>query len=131
MREACVELESMAREAQARAIMTHTPQRVVITGKKFLLMQGDAQPKSAEEWVTLPTRKQYEIQSHDEVQVSIYRWGSSDPVFPTERYPLVWLFPPDGFVEPITIRLVIDESYIKQTYHPLTASVIEEEMEIR
>ena len=129
-KEATVELESMAREAQARAIMTHTMQRIVFTNKSFLMMENDVQPDTPEEWVTLPIRKRYDVPSQ-EMEVSIYRWGSIIPTIPSEKSPIVWIFPPDGFVEPITVKLTQDESYIKQTYHPLTASVVEEEMEIR
>lgn len=123
-------LESLAREAQTRAIMTHKAHRIIITNNSYLLLEGGQETRDPKEWVNLVTRKQYSINDPD-IKVSIYRWGSLTRFFPNRKTPVVWMFPPDGFVEPITIQLDKGESYIKQTYHPLSASITDEEMVIQ
>ncbi len=130
IREAAVALESMAREAQTRAIMTHTTHRIIITNNTFRLLDGDRFTSRFEEWQNLEARREYKTDS-PEIEISLYRWGKPDKVMPSSRLPMVWTFPPEGFVEPITIRFQEKDSFIQQTYHPLTASVSDEEMEIK
>lgn len=130
LRENAVALESMAREAQARAIMTHITHRIVITHNEFILLDGDHVTRIPEEWVELPARKTHFI-TDNELKVSVFRWGMSQRVFPSAVKPMVWVFSPEGFVEPITVQFDKNDSFIRQTFHPLTASVTDEEMEIR
>lgn len=130
LRETAVNLESMAREAQARAIMTNKTHRIVMTGDKFMMLEEDQYTKDAEKWQNLSARRDFTPASPDLV-TSVIRWGTTQPVIPRSNIPVVWIFPPEGFVEPITVRFTKDKSYIQQTYHPLTASVADEEMEIQ
>lgn len=130
LRETATNLEAMAREAQARAIMTNTTHRIVMTGDKFLLLDADQYTKEANNWQTLVPRREFSPAS-PAVVTSVIRWGTTKRVIPQPNMPIVWIFPPEGFVEPITVRFGQDNSYIQQTYHPLTASVADEEMEIQ
>lgn len=130
LRETATNLEAMAREAQARAIMTNTTHRIVMTGDQFRLLDADQYTKEADNWQTFVPRREFAPSSPD-VVTSVIRWGTTKRVVPSPNMPIVWIFPPEGFVEPITIRFGQDNSYIQQTYHPLTASVADEEMEIQ
>ena len=43
----------------------------------------------------------------------------------------VWRFDPDGLCEPISVRLTLDKSWAEDTYHPLTATIRESQLEAR
>ena len=66
---------------------------------------------------------------HDEISldadfaVFVRRWASDAWLPMNERQPQVWRFDPEGLCEPLSVRLTLGESWVEQTYHPLTASV--------
>jgi prepilin-type N-terminal cleavage/methylation domain-containing protein len=66
-----------------------------------------------------------EISLDGEFAVFVRRWASDAWLPMNERQPQVWRFDPDGLCEPLGVRLSLDQSWVEQTYHPLTASVAE------
>ncbi|MEY3394130.1 MAG: hypothetical protein RL346_366 [Verrucomicrobiota bacterium] len=61
--------------------------------------------------------------------ISIRRWNTTEFMTPKQSIIPVWRFDPDGLCEPITVRLSLDESYAQDTYHPLTATITDSELQ--
>ena len=59
------------------------------------------------------------------------RWNSEKWIPITKNIVQVWRFDPDGLCEPVTIQYAMDESWARDTYHPLTASVSDGQLEAR
>lgn len=74
---------------------------------------------------------------HDEIALEedfglfVRRWGSDSWLPMDDRQPQVWRFDPGGLCEPVSVRLTLQESWIEQVYHPLTASVSDLSNEFR
>jgi prepilin-type N-terminal cleavage/methylation domain-containing protein len=67
----------------------------------------------------------------DDMEFSILRWNT-DKWMPTGKDTIhVWRFDPDGLCEPISIRLSLGKSWMEDTYHPLTASIRDTQLEAR
>jgi len=64
-----------------------------------------------------------EIPLEGEFAIFVRRWASDTWLPMNDRQPQVWRFDPDGLCEPLGVRLTLSESWVEQTYHPLTASV--------
>lgn len=70
----------------------------------------------------------------EEMVVGVMRWGTDDWItFDKERNRMIWRFDPNGLCEPIAVRYELDEgeSWLEQSYHPLTASVSDYAMEAK
>lgn len=66
------------------------------------------------------------------LSLSLRRWASDEWIQMDERRPQVWRFDPDGICEPITMRLATNQnSWIENSFHPLTASVSDTSAEFR
>jgi prepilin-type N-terminal cleavage/methylation domain-containing protein len=72
-----------------------------------------------------------EITLDAEITLSVRRWNTENFVAPTKSFVPVWRFDPNGLSEPITVRMTIGESYAQDTYHPLTASIADSELEAK
>lgn len=72
-----------------------------------------------------------EISIDPEITLSIRRWNTADFVAPSKNFVPVWRFDPNGLSEPITIRMTVGESYAQDTYHPLTATIADSELEAK
>lgn len=64
-----------------------------------------------------------EISLDGDFNVFVRHWASDAWLPMNERLPQVWRFDPDGLCEPLGVRLSLGESWVEQSYHPLTASV--------
>ncbi|MCE2959459.1 MAG: prepilin-type N-terminal cleavage/methylation domain-containing protein [Akkermansiaceae bacterium] len=64
-----------------------------------------------------------------DIQLTIRHWNTEKFLIPDEKNVPVWRFDPDGLCEPITVRLVMEKSYAQDTYHPLTATIADSELE--
>ena len=64
-----------------------------------------------------------------DIQVTVRHWNTDKFLTPTETVIPVWRFDPDGLCEPITVRMVLDDSYAQDTYHPLNAGIADSELE--
>lgn len=65
------------------------------------------------------------------IELSIRHWNSQDWLKVIKKSVQVWRFDPDGLCEPISIRLAMDNSWSEDTYHPLTATISESQLEAR
>ncbi len=43
----------------------------------------------------------------------------------------IWRFDSDGLCEPISVQYVMDNSYLRNTFHPLTAAISDTEFEAK
>lgn len=75
-----------------------------------------------------PTLRE-EIEIDPDISLSIRHWNTEAFLVPTENLIPVWRFDPDGLSEPLTIRLTMGTSYAQDTYHPLTATIADSELE--
>lgn len=66
-----------------------------------------------------------------EMAISISYWNTTQFITPNKSNIPIWRFDPDGLCEPITVRMTYENSYVQDTYHPLTASIAESESETR
>lgn len=64
-----------------------------------------------------------------DIQLTIRHWNTTAFLTPDDKNVPVWRFDPDGLCEPITVRLVMENSYAQDTYHPLTATIADSELE--
>lgn len=66
-----------------------------------------------------------------DILLTIRHWNTTDFTTPTENLVPTWRFDPDGLSEPLTVRLTMGESYAQDTYHPLTATIADSELEAK
>lgn len=136
------EIELLAKKARTAAILHQTPYAIEFhPGFVRLLPLSQASELerttalgneiggtlSDSENATPQVREQIDIDS--DLILTIRRWNTDNFVTPTENFIPVWRFDPEGLSEPITVRLSIDESYAQDTYHPLTATIADSELE--
>jgi len=79
------------------------------------------EPESEPSTVAAPVYA--EILFDEDFGVFIRHWASDAWLPMNERQPQVWRFDPEGLCEPLGVRLTLGDSWVEQTYHPLTASV--------
>jgi prepilin-type N-terminal cleavage/methylation domain-containing protein len=77
-----------------------------------------------------PTLRE-EITLDPDIALSVRRWNTENFLIPSETLVPIWRFDPDGLSEPLTVRLTIGESYAQDTYHPLTATIADSELEAK
>jgi prepilin-type N-terminal cleavage/methylation domain-containing protein len=65
------------------------------------------------------------------MELWVRRWNSADWL-PTGRKTFhIWRFDPNGLSEPLSVRLVLKNSWQEDTYHPLTATICDTQNETR
>jgi len=140
LRKASGEIELLAKRARTIAILHQTPYalefREGIVRLLPLAQAGlDLNKKSRlrDDPVPPPTssdeNRQYTLENG--MSVSIRRWNSEEWHTTLKDAVHVWRFDPDGLCEPISVRLNLGNSWSEDTYHPLTASIRESQLEAR
>ncbi|MGA0846195.1 MAG: pilus assembly FimT family protein, partial [Luteolibacter sp.] len=141
LRNASGEIELLAKRARTTAILLQTPyalefredqvrllplaeagviERRTLSGRR--VGGEEIKSDSAERW-------NYPIENG--IQLQIRRWNGSDWLGAEGDSCIVWRFDPSGLCEPLSVRLAINESWIEDTYHPLTAAIRDSQMEAR
>ena len=141
LRDASGEIEMLAKRARTTAILQQTPYALEFREGMVRLMP--LAQAGRDEKRTLgghriggdPVEEEggnrWELPLEPGINVFIRRWNSAD-LLPTLKNTVhVWRFDPDGLCEPLTVRLTLDESWAEDTYHPLTATVRESQLEAR
>lgn len=131
------EIELLAKKARSASILRQTPYVIEFHANSVKLMPlsdirfedrpTTSDPDEDREKTYSPLRE--EINLDPELALSIRQWNTENYLAPTENLKPVWRFDPDGLSEPITVRLTMGNSYAQDTYHPLTATIIESELE--
>lgn len=130
------EIELLAKRARTIAILNQTPYALEFREGVIRLLPlvqaglSDKQNRSNEpEVVNSDENRQLSLEGG--MAVLIRRWNS-DKWLPTVKQTVhVWRFDPDGLCEPISVRLALDKSWSEDTYHPLTATIRESQLEAR
>ncbi len=137
------EIELLAKKARTASILHQTPYAIEFHPDSVRILpfaEASAQERTTVlgrsiggEEVSTGSRPvlREEIELDPEIILSIRHWNTSGFVTPTENRIPIWRFDPDGLSEPLTVRLAIDDSYAQDTYHPLTASISDSELEAR
>lgn len=140
LRDASGEIELLAKRARVTAILHQTPYALEFREGVVRLMplaEAGRDEKSAfksrdevapAEGAAAESRQ---IVLDSGVNVSIRRWNSDAWLSTVKNNVHVWRFDPDGLCEPLSIRLALDKSWAEDTYHPLTATIRESQLEAR
>ena len=137
------EIELLAKKARTAAILHQKPYAIEFHEKKLRLLPF-AEASEAERTTALgnqiggtavdedddPTLRE-EISIDPDITLGVRRWNTEDFVAPSKNFVPVWRFDPNGLSEPITVRMTVGESYAQDTYHPLTATISDSEMEAK
>jgi type II secretory pathway pseudopilin PulG len=142
LRNASGEIELLAKRARSTAVLLQTPYALEFREGVVRLMPlaeagrierrtsggrrvgGDEVPTGrAERW-------DYPLE--EGIEAYVRRWNSKEWLAARgENSVHVWRFDPTGLCEPLGVRLTVNKSWIEDSYHPLTASIRESEMEAR
>ncbi len=133
------EIELLAKRARTISILKQTPYalefREGIVRLMPLAQAGMPEKKKSliAEDEAGATDENRVLKLKDDMAISILRWNSEKWLSTTKDTVHVWRFDPDGLCEPISLRLILNQSSAQNTYHPLTATAIESEsyLEIR
>lgn len=76
-----------------------------------------------------PVREQVNLAP--EITLSIRRWNTVAWLPIVKDNLQIWRFDPDGLCEPVSIRYTVEKGWAEDTYHPLTATVRDSQLEVR
>ncbi|MBC8127272.1 MAG: prepilin-type N-terminal cleavage/methylation domain-containing protein [Gloeobacteraceae cyanobacterium ES-bin-144] len=141
LRNASGEIELLAKRARTTAILQQTPYalefRQGIVRLLPLAMAGRDEKKTAGghriggEPVDDGFGERWEYQLEGGMKVSIRHWNSTKWLETEKNTVHVWRFDPSGLSEPISVRLSLENSWAEDTYHPLTATIRDSQLEAR
>lgn len=136
------EIEMLAKKARTAAILHQTPYAIEFHQGSIKLMPF-SQTRDLERTTALGNEiggsslnqeakrtLNETIKIDPDISLTIRLWNTKSFIAPTENEFPIWRFDPDGLCEPITVRLVYDDSYAQDTYHPLTATIADSELEV-
>ena len=136
LRDVSGQIELLAKRARTTSILQQTPYalefrmgivRMLPLARAGIVGKGRAGLGDLSE--TVDDDRQVDLK--EGMSISILRWNS-DKWLPTGKDTIhVWRFDPDGLCEPISVRLSLDKSWSEDTYHPLTATIRDSQLEAR
>ena len=147
LRDISGEVEVMAKRARTAAILQQTPYALEFRADGVRLMPlaetgeldrktglgneigGREVAEEGEEEKSEPIREQ--LIYPEEMAVSVRRWNTVAWIPMTRDALQIWRFDPDGLCEPVAVRYAIDKGWAEDTYHPLTASIRDSQLEAR
>ncbi|MEM9283695.1 MAG: type II secretion system protein [Verrucomicrobiota bacterium] len=148
MTKAAVELESLSARGHTMAVLHQKPfwlefrqDRVVLRGAELTTVRTspiefERDGDLFEEDVVQTSRAiDYEAYVYPEdLTLFVRRWGAGlNEWFRQEKdedAPFIWRFESTGLCEPISLRMVVEESWIELEMDPLTGRVMDEQSEI-
>jgi len=141
LRNASGSIELLAKRARTISILKQTPYalefRQGIVRLMPLAQAGRDETKTlgghtiGGERVVQPGGQNQQFVLAPGIEVWIRRWNSADWL-PTGRQSIhIWRFDPSGLSEPISVRLARNKSWQEDTYHPLTATISDSQLESR
>jgi prepilin-type N-terminal cleavage/methylation domain-containing protein len=141
LRNASGEIELLAKRARTTAILLQTPYALEFReGIVKLMPLAEA---GRDEKFTVGGRKiggeevreddaeRWEYVLEGGMRVFMRRWNSEEFLSTRKNTVHVWRFDPNGLCEPVSIKLELDDSWIEDSYHPLTATIRESFLEAR
>ncbi len=143
LRNASGEIELMAKKARTASILHQTPYAIEFhpgsvrllpfaeaSGIERTTALGNSIGGEAVNESSRPTLHD-EIELDPDIALTIRHWNNDSFTKPSETLVPIWRFDPDGLSEPLTVRLSIGENYAQDTYHPLTATIADSELEAK
>lgn len=143
LKNASSEIELLAKRARTAAILHQTPYAIQFRPGDISILPfaetteinrttalGNEIGGTAVETKSSPTLHD-SIAVDPDIVLTVRHWNSASFTTPTENLVPTWRFDPDGLSEPLTVRLTIGENYAQDTYHPLTATIADSELEAR
>jgi len=138
LRNASAEIELLAKRARTIAILHQTPYalefregvvRLLPLAQAGLSEKANRRNEPEPDVVNSDENRQFDLDGG--MAVLIRRWNS-DAWLPTVKKAVhVWRFDPDGLCEPISVRLVLVQSWSEDIFHPLTATIRDSQLEAR
>jgi prepilin-type N-terminal cleavage/methylation domain-containing protein len=140
LRNASGEIELLAKRARTIAILHQTPYalefREGVVRLLPLAQAGRIERRTAgghrvggEPVGQAGEHQQYALEGG--MTVSIRRWDSDVWLGTNKNSIHVWRFDPTGLCEPISVRLNLSKAWSEDSYHPLTATIRETNLEAR
>ena len=140
LRKTSGKIEYMAKQARTMSILHQTPYALEFSEKGIQLMplaqtgMGGKGAVSSRKQEPIPDPAASSEDRHTDITngmtLSMRRWNSSEWLT-TSKNAQCWRFDPDGICEPISIRLSLGNSWAEDTYHPLTATIRDSQLEVR
>lgn len=139
LRRASGEIELLAKRARVTSMLHQTPYALEFRADRVRLLPfaeaGRDERKSTkrreESFASDGSATREEFVLKDGMAVFVRRWDSDRWLDTVKRDVHVWRFDPDGLCEPLSVKLALDQSWVADSYHPLTASIRETELEAR
>lgn len=135
------EIELMAKQARTKAVLQQTPYAMEFSedGIRVLpLAQAiEAAEKSSSRGKKKTPPKEGESSGkgplvlEEKMSVSIRRWRSDVLLTTSKSAVHLWRFDPDGLCEPLSVHLTCNKSWSEDSYHPLTATISESQLEAK
>jgi type II secretion system protein H len=129
------EIELLAKRARTIAILNQTPYALEFREGVVRLLpfaQAGLELKKGELETELTSAEESrQVQLEDGVEISVRRWNSEQWLQTRKKAVHVWRFDPDGLCEPISVRMTRDKSWAEDSYHPLTATISDSQLEAR
>lgn len=147
LRDASGEVELLAKRARTISVLHQTPYALEFRDGIVRLMPlaeaggdekltalgrsigGDRVDEPTTQSGRSPVRDEYRFP--EEMDVTIRRWNSEAWLTTGKNSLHIWRFDPDGLCEPISMRYELSQSWAEDTFHPLTATIRESQLEIR
>lgn len=141
LRDASGEIELLAKRARTTAILQQTPYAIEfrqgVVRMLPLARAGRDEKRTAGghriggETVEPEGGEDRQYVLDGEINLLVRRWNS-DKWLETDKNSIhVWRFDPNGLCEPLSVRLAMDKSWSEDTYHPLTATIADSQLEAR
>lgn len=141
LRDASGEVELMAKRARTISILHQTPYalefrpglvRIVPFAQAGMSDKDLSRGKGAASGgdnATGAENREYVLGAG--VDILVRRWNSEKWLATPKNTVHVWRFDPDGLCEPISVRFTLGKSWAEDTYHPLTATIRDSQLEAR
>lgn len=145
LRSTASEIELLAKQARTTAILRQTPYAIefrpgtvrltpmagagLMEVGSMSLAGGLGDTQVNVEAAAPSGGKSLEIDS--DLAVFVRRWNTVDWLPMSDKFTHVWRFDPDGLCEPLSVRLETGGNHIEITFHPLTATVWDTELDVK
>ena len=141
LRNASGEIELMAKRARTIAILHQTPYalefregvvRLLPLAQAGITDEKKSRLRSEPAAETRPTTDESrQLNLEGGMGILIRHWNSEQWLPTVKKAVHVWRFDPDGLCEPLSLRLTLGKSWAEDSYHPLTATIRESQLEAK
>ena len=132
-----VEIEALAKRARTVAALQQRPYALEFSNNSVSMMplaEAMIAPEDREKAAALVEAAGGEGESgfasvrarwwaEDGLRLFVRRWASEDWIPVDAKTRQVWRFDPEGFCEPVGVRLQLENSWMEVEFHPLTGSI--------